>query len=389
MSIEDIVDARVTPYISALKAFDVWGYLFTSKQLAFTMQAQTESNWCWAATSTSVSKFYWAKSPWTQCKVVNAELGRTDACSTPAPAGANVPWYLDRALDRTSNFVSIHGGTASFAVIRAEIDEGRVVGARIGWNNGGGHFMTIYGYSTWKGVQYLDIDDPIYGKSHLTLQDFSTNYQGSGTWTHYYLTKPYIRWWWPEVVLPEYLFDKIWEARQVLAVKNAVDPVRFTAKDAQEDARFGLTHRTFSLGLNQLLAGETLEPEPTGLRVFEARDGRPVAFFDVDDQGEGSVRSMSDAPARLDAFANALEAVREIAPRESEGETSADARLIQVPALNFEAMWIISPQGESLVVPMLPAGELRVGQVYPYEQAMEMLREAARPLADMDDTMGA
>src|SRR5207344_3099259 len=97
---------------------------------------QTQTNWCWAATSTSVSHYYWFISTWTQCKVANAELGYSNCCSSTVPTACNVPWYLDKALTRTHNFVS-WSGPATFQQVRDEIDAGRPVGARIGWNGGG------------------------------------------------------------------------------------------------------------------------------------------------------------------------------------------------------------------------------------------------------------
>ena len=132
MSIADIANATSVPYSATANEFLWWGSIFKSKQLSFSMQPQLASNWCWAATSNSVSHFYWLLSTWTQCKIANGELNRTDACNTPIPAGANVPWYLDKALDRTSNFVSIHAGQATFAQIRAEIDAGRQRGRPVG-----------------------------------------------------------------------------------------------------------------------------------------------------------------------------------------------------------------------------------------------------------------
>ncbi|QYF93254.1 hypothetical protein KY495_21655 [Massilia sp. PAMC28688] len=47
--------------------------------------------------------------------------------------------------------------------------------------------MVIYGYSTIGGGEYFDIDDPIYGKSHLPVSEFTSGYQGTGSWTHTYL----------------------------------------------------------------------------------------------------------------------------------------------------------------------------------------------------------
>ena len=48
-------------------------------------------------------------STWTQCRVANGELGHSDCCNSPLPLACNVPWYLDQALTRTNNFVSIPG----------------------------------------------------------------------------------------------------------------------------------------------------------------------------------------------------------------------------------------------------------------------------------------
>lgn len=387
MSIADIANATSIPYSATVKEFSWWGSLFKSKQLGFNMEPQQASNWCWAATSKSVSHFYWFRSTWTQCRIVNAELNRTDACNTPIPAASNVPWYLDRALTRTNNFASITAGRATFAQIRAEIDAGRPMGARIGWNGGGGHFMMIYGYATWLGEEYVDIDDPIYGKSHLTLVDFSTNYQGSGSWTHYYITKSYRRWWWPDLEIRDDLFKKIWQARQVLVLKGAADPEHLQEGEEADEARFGLAHRVYALGLDTLLSGRTDEPEQVGLRVYESLRGSPVAFFDVDESGEGSVRAVSQSRAHLDAFADAVAAAERLLPED--GDEKTETRLLRVPALNFEALWVLVENGQSVVLPLLGVGELEPGNAYPLDEALEKLRAAARPLADMDDTMGA
>jgi hypothetical protein len=384
MNIDDIVESTTVPYAAVFKEFTWWDSLFQSNRLAFTMQTQLASNWCWAATSNSVSHFYWSSSTWTQCTIVNAELGRSDACNTPTPGGANVPWYLDRALTRTRNFVSITAGPAPFSTIRAEIDAGRPVGARIGWSGGGGHFVVVYGYSVWRDTLYVDIGDPVNGNSHQTLDDFSTNYLGSGTWTHYYLTRSYRRWWWPDMDLPHHIFTNIWEARQRMLLADATDPERL--REAEPDqSRFGLAQPTYSLGLDRLLSGDVGGARRVGVRVFETVRGKPVAFFDVDDAGEGAVRSASRSVPRLEAFAAAIGSAARLVADAEETET----RILQVPAVNFEALWVVPRTGGSVLVPTLGAGGLEPGRAYPLEKTLAALREAARPLADMDDTMGA
>ncbi|MET1088190.1 MAG: papain-like cysteine protease family protein, partial [Arthrobacter sp.] len=379
--------ATSRPYKSLLWEGNVLGSQFVTKQLSFNMQAQTQSNWCWAAASTSVSHYYWWFSHWTQCKVCNAELNRNDACNSPVPAACNVPWYLDRALTRTKNYVSITG-PVTFAQIRAEIDAGRPLGARVGWNGGGGHFVVIYGYARIFGAQYVDIDDPIYGKSHLRLSDFSSNYQGSGTWTHTYYTKSYFRLPWIPVPLPDLVLRKIWESRPMLQVKQSADPQHAERTADDDSVQIGLAHRVYSLGLDRLL-GERTEggPEAVGLRVYETTDGAATAFFDIDEGAEPSVRQMSTASAHLEPFTRALEAAIPLAEN-SPGET--ELRLFRVPALNFEAVWVSHEGGEEdLLLPLTEVGKLSIGSEYRYEEAMKALRDAARPLADMDDTMGA
>ncbi|MGH7958723.1 MAG: papain-like cysteine protease family protein [Opitutaceae bacterium] len=176
----ELLQANRVPYHSLLKELLVLGKLFSRRAPGFTIQSQTQSNWCWAATSVSVSHFYWTGSSWTQCQVASDELGRTDCCNSPVPSPCNVPWFLDRALTRTNNFVSITG-QITFAQVQAEIDAGRPVGARVGWSGGGGHFMVIYGYRTVGTTRYFDIADPIYGNSSPTVATFSSSYQGAAS----------------------------------------------------------------------------------------------------------------------------------------------------------------------------------------------------------------
>ena len=386
MSVQDLVAATSRPYRSLLWELDWWGNLFSSKQLGFTMQAQTESNWCWAATSTSVSHYYWFWSSWTQCSVASAELGRTDCCSSPVPGACNVPWYLDRALTRTNNFVSITGA-ASFSSVRAEIDAGRPVGARIGWSGGGGHFMCIYGYSTFFGQEYFDIDDPIYGKSHLSVADFTSSYQGSGTWTHTYYTKRYFRLPIVPILVDEAVLRRIWEARPLLKLKQGINPEAAREAASDTNASLGLAQRVYVVGLDGLSGRGAGQGAPVGVRVYETVDGVPQAFFDVDESAEGRVRQMSSSAAHLEPYRRALDVAVE---RAEESDAQTELRLYRVPGLNFEALWLSHEDAkQDVLVPLSGLGPLPAGEPTPFAEAVRALREAAKPLLDMDDTMGS
>jgi hypothetical protein len=164
-----------------------------------TVEHQQQTQWCWAAVSNSVSHFYDAGSTWSQCTIVNAELGQTTCCTNGSTAGCNQPWYLDKALTRVGCLLSMASGTLSFATVKSLINSGRPPWARQGWSGGGGHFMAIVCY--FEGLlgqifgggstaRRLRISDPWYGDSVVDYTVFVSGYQGTGTWTHSYRTQP-------------------------------------------------------------------------------------------------------------------------------------------------------------------------------------------------------
>jgi hypothetical protein len=159
-------------------------------QLAFNMQHQQESNWCWAATATSVAHFYDAGSTWSQCTVANQQLSRTDCCGSGAGGACNVPQPGDGPLQVVGHFDHWLPGTSDYPTVRGQIDVARPLCVRIGWAGGGGHFVAITGYHATASGQWLHVDDPAYGPSDTLFVNFETNYQGSGSWTESHFTKP-------------------------------------------------------------------------------------------------------------------------------------------------------------------------------------------------------
>jgi hypothetical protein len=159
--------------------------------LCFTMQPQQQTQWCWSATATSVALYYNAASTWTQCSLVNAELGRSDCCTSPGSSDCNQPWTLNTVLTRVGHLASFAGGSTSFADVVTEIDNGRPLGVRIGWSGGGGHFNIIACYTSGILIRLrsVHVEDPWYGSSVWDYDTFRTAYQGTGSWTHSYKTR--------------------------------------------------------------------------------------------------------------------------------------------------------------------------------------------------------
>jgi Papain-like cysteine protease AvrRpt2 len=161
-----------------------------SQQLPFTMERQIQTNWCWAATSSSVSAYFDNGSSWSQCNVADATLSRRDCCGDGANGACNVPYYLDDALTSTGNFDRFSNGTEPFGVVTNEIGSGRPLCIRVGWRNGGGHFLCIIGCGqAASGAQYFHLADPIYGTSQVPTSTLDGSYQSSGTWSHTYFVR--------------------------------------------------------------------------------------------------------------------------------------------------------------------------------------------------------
>lgn len=165
----------------------------SSNKLSFTVSAQTETNWCWAAVSSSVSTYYTPASTFTQCTIVNTAFSRNDCCGGGASntGTCNRPWYLDQALTVTQNLKSFLSRTLTFAEVQTEIGISAPIGTRVGWNGGGGHFQAICGWLVGaSGIEYIDITDPIYLGTQIPFSSFAGSYQSGGTWSHSYLTEP-------------------------------------------------------------------------------------------------------------------------------------------------------------------------------------------------------
>ncbi len=151
----------------------------------FTMQQQQQTQWCWAAVSTSINLYYHPASGQTQCAVANVAMNQTTCCQNGGSAQCNQPWFLDQALQLVNNLNAWSPGKAALATVKAEIDACRPFCLRIAWKGGGGHFVVVRGYS-WAG---MNIADPWYGNSVMNYATFPSYYHGGGTWTDNYTTR--------------------------------------------------------------------------------------------------------------------------------------------------------------------------------------------------------
>jgi hypothetical protein len=156
--------------------------------LRFSMQQQTQANWCWAATGASVAKFYNPASTWTQCLIANGQLSRNDCCGAGASGPCNVYGSLTDAFQRTGHLASTANGTTAWSNIEAQMLQGRPLGIRVAWSGGGAHFICATGTEDNSMVWVSDC-----GSGTTSLVDYNTlvnSYRGSGSWTTTYFSQP-------------------------------------------------------------------------------------------------------------------------------------------------------------------------------------------------------
>lgn len=154
------------------------------------MQKQQQSNWCWAATTISILRFYESSSTMTQCQLVNKHFGRSDCCSSPSSSNCNQGSNTGDALKLVGHLREDRAGALAFKDVQTEIAGVRPIVVKIVWSGGGAHAIAIDGYASSTNANWVYGDDPWTGNSFVyDYNSFKTSYGGSGSWDRSRLTK--------------------------------------------------------------------------------------------------------------------------------------------------------------------------------------------------------
>ncbi|WP_431045007.1 papain-like cysteine protease family protein [Streptomyces sp. P1-3] len=116
-----------------------------SNELDISMQAQQNTNWCWAASGNTIATYYGYN--YSQNQFCNAAFNRTQGYDCPnwqATLG-NVQTALNWIGISPGSYVN---GWLRYSTVQSEIDAERPIETRIQWSSGGGHMQVIYGYDT-------------------------------------------------------------------------------------------------------------------------------------------------------------------------------------------------------------------------------------------------
>ncbi len=132
-------------------------------------------NWCWAAVSASVSRYFPHPPGKSMCQVATMELAATmdvDCCASPERC--DVTWRLDWPLEHVGHFRGTAGNWVDTNAVAVDLRANNPLPIAVQWrSNGGFHFLAIYGMQDVAGgATMIWVTDPIFGCgsiSHYSL----------------------------------------------------------------------------------------------------------------------------------------------------------------------------------------------------------------------------
>ncbi|MGW6441727.1 papain-like cysteine protease family protein [Lentzea sp. NPDC055074] len=152
-------------------------------RLSFTMQAQEQTQWCWAAAGTSIARYHGTSVTQTRfCQLAHNEPG-SGCRNNQGNLGEVREAFRDLGYSSPGSYLS---GTIGFSSIRDQIDRGQPIETRILWSSGGGHMHAVYGYDVDSaGRQWVDWGDPWGSNTRYNRSTYS-GYRSNSTfsWTH-------------------------------------------------------------------------------------------------------------------------------------------------------------------------------------------------------------
>lgn len=135
---------------------------------------QEHSNWCWAASSVDVLRFY-GMNP-NQCDVVNWAYGINYACGNNSfywNSWANTANGMYGSSGSIQDILNSWGVSnqayatyLSWNSIVSDVNANRPFVIRFGWYGGGGHFMVGYGYYDQGGTPMVGYMNPWPGEGY-------------------------------------------------------------------------------------------------------------------------------------------------------------------------------------------------------------------------------
>jgi len=162
------------------------------------MEQQEQDQWCWAAVTISICRFYRDQKWQHQCDLVNQVLapilGGIDCSQDGASDSCNIPFSLSDALNTTGHLAQAVPGVVSFEDLTQEIDvRQRPLATRIVFADFiTRHFIVVIGcMQTPDGKQWVKVADPSLSSGNVTSIEYASllnDYRPGATWDQSYFS---------------------------------------------------------------------------------------------------------------------------------------------------------------------------------------------------------
>ncbi|MEU9337244.1 papain-like cysteine protease family protein [Streptomyces sp. NPDC048290] len=151
-----------------------------AKRLNITMQAQLQTNWCWAAGGNTIAAYFGRN--YSQNQFCNAAFNRSQntQCPNNQATLGNVQTGLSWTGVRPGSYIN---NWLRYPAIQTDIDQNRPIETRIQWSSGGGHMHVIYGYDTADSWVYWADPWPSSSRYNWGSHAWYVN-NNSFSWTH-------------------------------------------------------------------------------------------------------------------------------------------------------------------------------------------------------------
>jgi hypothetical protein len=191
--------------------------------------------------------------------------------------------------------------------------------------------------------------------------------------------------WFKDLAFNPVLLKPIPEIRPLLTAYDE----HIDLETLSRESDFGIPHFVYSLPLNMLLKERALPQSPVALRVLEMKKDAPVASYDLGlDEQNPTLLQMNTSQALFELVNSALGKLKSAS---KERKTPGELRLLKVPALNMEALWLAYPGRTPDLFTILPRFQYEHfdnDKVYEEAEFLKLLSKAGSQVKQ-DDTMGA
>lgn len=162
----------------------------------FAIEQQAQNQWCWAAVSLSVFRYFNNQTFATQCALVNSVFTPPeDCCQAGSGNDCDQSWDISEVLAQYGFLAAEVGGPLDFATLQQQIETAQApVVIRVQFDDGmTDHFMAIVGCAVdAQGNQIVYVADPSQAAGNscqYELAGFPENYRPGCAWVNTYQTQ--------------------------------------------------------------------------------------------------------------------------------------------------------------------------------------------------------